>query len=374
MNQKSPVVKTGQSKVKKIWPTTNIDFLLQSLVPSQHSSVVIHSCPILPGCICSNAPDKHKCEEKFEYEKIWRSMIDIALCLCLKERDDRLLESATQFHEYGLCRIIHYLRSDRPSDAECAHNQVKSKGRFGCWEMHTLMSIITKEFYQTHRLPTHQRYLRFEDDLYVLKGLTPLKLQNIMNAFTKSVLDPNLPWHVFKLGQLTRRGIPIDRSCHIFQARSLWTHAMILSESGNDLMAKTNYKTGTTFYEGKETDLDVWIRDYWMSYACFPQIVSQSESMTSNTGNNMSMDSFLRTKVYPLVTTLHRHFSFALDVGAYFIIPILLCMIAMFMLYLGWMMLQLIFSLRNWNPKISHLLPSTITDYSSYDPVVDNES
>jgi len=172
-------------------------------------------------------------------------------------------------------------------------------------------------------MPQHKRYLRFEDDALFLP-IEPMSLQTIFDDFSEAVLHKHKPWHVLKLGQLTRRGIPATRKCTIFESRSLWTHAMILSESGNTLMAENGYiKAAKEYYKGEETDLDVWIRDYWMCYCCFPQCVVQSESETSNTGNNMNWDWFLRTKFYPFVTSLHRRFSFALDVGAYFLMPVL---------------------------------------------------
>src|SRR5690348_5962664 len=81
---------------------------------------VIGMCPPMMGCICDPKFKKRKMSKlqkyKFKYERLWKKLVDGVWCVNLKERADRLHESAHQFHMYGLCRLVRYYHASKPTD------------------------------------------------------------------------------------------------------------------------------------------------------------------------------------------------------------------------------------------------------------------
>lgn len=328
-----------------------MSFLPSSEEPTQEHFT--HGCPIKKGCICDieslkaqpagqvKAQFRKENRIKLQMFKLWRKIADAVWVICLKDRDDRLQESAEQLHMSGLCKLAQYYRPVRPTEDECATANIKSRGRYGCWNSHQVVA----QFGMAN--PKAQRVMVFEDDLQFHSDvLSVLTLRTMLHDLRRHVPKE---WDVFKLGQLTFWSYPIPTPCKssLWSWPRLWrtdsgcTHAMIWSRRGMEIMANTSFSTYKEMNGGDETDVDLWMRKEFKAYSCYPQLVRQSESPTSNIGNFGSgsiakhMDALYRQKLIPTVLNQQGKHHRVFDVMAFFIFP-LVCL-GLFLIGLVWL-------------------------------------
>lgn len=332
----------------------------------RHDGPYVHSCPIKKGCICdrigfqqSSSEERRRLRQynkiKWILSRLWRKLADQAWCICLADRDDRLRESAEQFHLSGLCLLVRYYRCVKPTDEECEEKNIQSRGRYGCWDSHHSVAMFGVLD------PRTKRMLVFEDDLqFHLDVLSPKTLQTLIHDVKHHLPDD---WDVYKLGQLTLWSYPVMTKCRhgkrknrrrprasssassssspswprIWRSNSGCTHAMLWNRTGFGKMAMTSFEDHKSV-SNEETDVDLWMCGRFNMYACFPQLVRQSESPTSNIGNfgkgplSERFDRFYRQTFIPSVLNHQGKHHRAYDIGIFLFMPIIsLVLIFIFM-------------------------------------------
>jgi GR25 family glycosyltransferase involved in LPS biosynthesis len=162
-----------------------------------------------------------------------QQLADCYFCICLVDRNDRLHESSDEFHNYGLCRLVQYVRVQKPDEQHCQDKQIQSRGRYGCWESHALVAKLAAA-QQSKRCGV------FEDDLIIIQAnMNLVRLQELVHRVQEHMPSQ---WDVLKLGQITQSGDPYVEICKhgyhqqmlpmLYRADSTQTHAMIWSERG----------------------------------------------------------------------------------------------------------------------------------------------
>ena len=141
-------------------------------------------------------------------------------CICLRERDDRLHESAREFHRLGLCSRILYYRPLRPDKQLVKSLGLKSPGAYGCFESHRMLARVARQELKCDNM------LVFEDDVQFVPDVTSETIQNVARKFH------NLPsdWDLFFLGHWPlASGLNIDmekpQTDHAHRAFCVMAHA-----------------------------------------------------------------------------------------------------------------------------------------------------
>lgn len=305
---------------------------------------IVHGCPVKEGCICSvTKPSTKDLKQqngmRRKYERLWLQCFERAWCICLQDRTDRMLESAEQFHKYGLCRLVQYYRPVRPSKEEVTRLGISSVGRYGCWMSHCTVAQFARQ---------HERTAVFEDDIQFFDSLMSLKRVKALAHH----IDRHLPdeWDMVKLGQFTLSGRPLDKGCggevRLFKTRSFGAHALIWSRKGALRLAENTYLFAKQSANGSESDVDTWMMDRFETYVCYPQLVCQSDSQTSNTQNHSLFVELIRGQVSPFLFRQQRNHANKLDFMAYHVMPILQKIALVFMaVWCLWYLIQLLLML-----------------------------
>jgi hypothetical protein len=292
----------------------------------------LEAVPVLQGCICDGFNNK----KKLELESHWLQMApkNAFWCICLQERDDRKRESADQFHEFGLCRLMTYFRTARPDEAYCKEHQIVSRGRYGCWTSHWMC---------VHLSLSHgaKSALVLEDDIKIL----PQHIGNLQ--YVAHNITSHLPadCDLMKLGQITFGGQPME-SCVTTQLLSLptlytsdscTTHALWWSLKGMKKLESEPFET-IVKRQGTEFDIDWWFRRGYSMYACYPQLMCQSGSPTSNLQNGQGWwNEWCRANLHRWGLEAQGYVTNACDMGAYYVIPMLFTLLyaLIFVLVIG---------------------------------------
>jgi GR25 family glycosyltransferase involved in LPS biosynthesis len=248
-----------------------------------------------------------------EYEAGWASLADAIYCICLQERPNRFAEACTQLHRWGLCRLVRFYRPIRKTDAECAAQNITIKGLYGSWKSHQACAADAVQ-------RQSQAALILEDDFEMLKArMSVHRVRRIARDRRNHV--PN-DWDVLFLGQMPTYGLPVFRAGlmppRIWQTRSVWIHAYVLSPKAQLRIAQTS------FVEGGRTPLDVWMRSRLKQYAVFPQICVQS---CTTSRDNEGPD------IIAIWQRVHRQYSLTIDIVVYIMLPILALLLAVAILY-----------------------------------------
>ena len=295
--------------------------------------------PIQQYCICSGFQDAIK----LKYESLWHRLATRAFCICLKNRPDRFQAAATQFHRYGLCRIVRFYMVVAPTDEECRTAGVLSRGRFGIWNSHTGAAKLG------FKDESAKSVLLFEDDFVFRDAYMNLAhFEQVVIDF-EQVVKP-LDFDVFKLGQHTRRGTPVlcgqgndtgwPSQSRIYKSDSVLLHCYLWSRKGAQILFDTSFSQNKADNKGEEEDIDSWmIRRQLKMYNCFPQLVVQSGSLSSNTGNaqNTFLDRVERV-YWPMIGSyFQRKFCDELDLVALhgstvieLVVVLVLCLLVMY--------------------------------------------
>lgn len=290
-----------------------------------------HPCPIMAGCICdSRTIQDIRNSHKQRLCLAWRGIADQYFCICLEDRNDRLIESAKQFHKYGLCTLVTYLRGHRPTEEECAALEIESHGRYGCWTMHQLAAVLGLKIPKPNA-----RVGVFEDDVSFLEENLNIKALNevqedfeVRLAWSSSSSTPVC--HLYKLGQLTFSGIPAwlvreraegmirreDREVlcpRLWKSHSTQLHAIIWTRQGMELMERSSFIEIKKQNKGAEQDLDHWLNAHALMYSCFPQLAVQNWNLETSNGGSVGKgsnlagmaDHFYRSRFLPAIGKLH---------------------------------------------------------------------
>lgn len=253
----------------------------------------LRSVPVLLNrdCICNGGHDK----DKLEYERLWKHF-GACFCICLKSRMDRFERASQLFHQYGLCRHARFYMTDPPTEEECQHAKVISKGRFGIWNSHDAVARLGL------RDSNAKSVLVFEDDFeFRNEHMSVDRLRQVVHDYERVVIPKR--FHVFKLGQHTLSGkevhcflpnaVCFDKTLEsqwlsrIYQSQSYLLHAYVWSREGADKLFQTSFSHNAKENNNTEEDIDSWmVRKKLRMYNCYPQLVVQSGSRSSNVGND----------------------------------------------------------------------------------------
>lgn len=163
------------------------------------SGAVFHPC--LPDETCCYCNGSMRPEESLDW-----SFLGAIYCISLKNRDDRAVAVATEFHRLGLCQKVIFYRPDKHP----------GKGIIGSWESHRAVGM--------HALQKGcKNTLIMEDDVVFVHRLTPPRVRAISHA-----LD-NLPkgWMIFFLGHWPIHAYFIRHN--VLRTHSVCAHAYIAS-------------------------------------------------------------------------------------------------------------------------------------------------
>lgn len=230
-----------------------------------------HACPKDENCIY--------CRDGASAEKLKRSIQDCAdyvVCICLKDRPDRLKESAAEFHRTGLCQSVLYYRPEKPSADEIERVQLSLKykfktiGTYGCWQSHSVLAMYLRSL-------GCKRALVMEDD--ILFTTVPNFEWIAQNLKQLGKTDPN--WTHFYLGHGPLWSSPCIGP-GIVLVKSLMTHCYILNQPFIDRLADTPFYVlpGNGLF-GIEFGIDFLFMLYGRQYALYPMIAVQSPSQSS---------------------------------------------------------------------------------------------
>ncbi len=297
---------------------------LLSTKKSWPNNYEIHSCGTLKGCLCDPNAPLEAIVHRERLEAAWLRFATVYYCICLKSRQDRYLSSSALFHQYGLCRLVKYLRVERPDEEYCKSHNIQSRGRYGCWQSYDIIAALALQ-------DNLETVGSFEDDIEMRDGFSVEKLESV--AHDKEAHFPNT-WDLFKFGQLTFGGhaCAINQPCKqcspvvtqswmpsLFQTNSTQTHAIVWSKAGIQKIAATSYETAMK-QTGEEWDIDQWMRfHHYVMLACYPQLIAQSDSPTSNTQNNYpAWLAWCRKHAEPKVMSASRKWSHLWDPVAYY--------------------------------------------------------
>lgn len=212
-----------------------------------------HKCPIKSGCYCD--VDNNK-ENPYKWD-----FLDAIYCICLKDREDRLLTSSNRFHQYGLCQYITYYRPVKDIS-----KHVDSASSRGCWNSHRYVIKKAKELNYKH-------ILIFEDDVYFSSKYNPKKVNTIKNCL--KILPFN--WDIFYLGHVPLYSRHYKKN--IFKTKSICLHAYIVNLKNN--LTKNIIKLPYD-YQDNMISIDNWIPYNFETYALNKMIAFQDNSITSN--------------------------------------------------------------------------------------------
>ena len=212
-----------------------------------------HPCPPDPSCpYCNGRIDPVQALD-------W-SFLDGVYCISLKNREDRAINVAAQFHKVGLCRQVQYYRPLR----------FPGRGYIGSWESHRAVAEHARE-------RGCQTTLILEDDVQFVRRLTPRSVRAIGRAIERLPAD----WMIFFLGHWPLWAYFVRPN--VLRTSSGCAHAYIVSP--RLLQWLHEHPWGTPGIAKRRLIGKALDSAYAMlpaTYALFPMIATQSISPSDN--------------------------------------------------------------------------------------------
>lgn len=198
-----------------------------------------------------------QCQQETKPNAYDWSWLPLAVCISLKEREDRVAESTIQFHKLGLCNRVIYYRPTRDK-----------KPARGCWESHRKIAKTARDFWKIKMVAV------FEDDVLFADNIEPERIGSLGDKLEK------LPkkWNAFYLGHWSVLALP--KSKGVNRSVSFCTHAYIMNSPLMDWMVDHPFdnmplpKILPSMFSGIDIHLSGKKRMYSMS----PMIAYQSGS------------------------------------------------------------------------------------------------
>jgi hypothetical protein len=212
---------------------------------SDHASS-FHACPKSPTCpYCLSSGTSAPVD--------W-SLIEIAYCISLREREDRTRAAAAEFHRTGLCRKVLFYRPSRH-----ATNPI-----IGIWESHR--TVLSHALAHGHRSA-----LVFEDDVVFSRWFgrrTSRSLNRVIQRLPAG-------WNILYLGHWPIRMRFL--SLNLVSTSSACTHAYLASERLMRFLAERPY-TAQVPIPGVGRGIDSVFARLSDNYAFFPMVAVQRNS------------------------------------------------------------------------------------------------
>ena len=182
------------------------------------------------------------------------SLIDIAYCISLREREDRARAAAAEFHRTGLCRKVLFYRPSRHKTNPIA----------GIWESHrTVLSHACEHGYRSA--------LVFEDDVIFSRWFG----QRMSRRLNRVIQQLPAGWNLLYLGHWPIRMRFL--TMNLVSTSSACTHAYLASERLMRLMSERPYVDQASISRiGR--GIDSVFSKLPDAFAFFPMVVTQSTS------------------------------------------------------------------------------------------------
>ena len=260
-------------RVSMVMNQRNTDVLHECGTPAANEPV-FHPCPPDPSCpYCNGSIDPAQALD-------W-SFLGGAYCISLKNREDRAVKVAAQFHKAGLCRRVLFYRPLR----------YPGRGYIGSWESHRAVA-------EHARVRGYETTLIMEDDVQFVRRLSPRSVRAIGRAIKR--LPPD--WMIFFLGHWPLWAYFVRRN--VLRTSSGCAHAYIMSP--RLLHWLHEHPCGTPGIEKRRLIGKALDSAYAMlpgTYALFPMIATQSVSRS----DNFAVSSKKNTKMKHIIThSRHR--------------------------------------------------------------------
>jgi hypothetical protein len=244
---------------------------------------------------------------KLQLEQSWTKLVGGGVyCISLQERPDRFSRACQEAHKWGLCRLIRFLRTTKPSDALLASAGVEphNRGFFGSWEAHRACAVDACR----RGFDCQERVLILEDDFELLSNTTSAD-RVLTLARDAGRLSKRADWDVLFLGHMPFCGVPAlgDLGLRLFKTKSVWIHAYILSPSGQRMLACQPFPTLNA------STLDGWLSRNSRQYAVFPMMAVQASDDSDNLTSQASWDA----KVILWWIRVHRKHAMAIEIAVY---------------------------------------------------------
>lgn len=218
--------------------------------------------PLPPNFHTSNCQECLQDGSGLKKEYDW-SFVPIAVCISLKDREDRVLEATRQFHNVGLCKTVVFYRPEKDK------SNVRRPGTRGCWESHRHVAQIVRDEWKLDNI------LIFEDDVYFDDNTTPERIKSLEKSFYSLPDD----WNLYHIGHWSLLSIPYKKN--IVRTVSLCTHAYFMNKRMMDWVA--NHPFDRTLFAPKGGfGIDCYFAKAPKVYAFFPMLAYQSGSPSSN--------------------------------------------------------------------------------------------
>lgn len=209
-----------------------------------------------PNCReCKNgAPDKFD----------WR-FIPLAVCISLKDRNDRTEEATKQFHKVGLCKRLLFYRPEKD------RSRIRRPGTRGCWESHRRVARLAQD-------SGLKRLLIFEDDVLFDDAVTPSRVSQL----ARQVKGLGNSWSGLFLGSWPIFARPtLDSNSGLLRSVSLATHAYIANQPLLNWMRDHPFdKMKLSKWGG--LGIDCYFALQPKMYSTYPMMAYQSGSVSSN--------------------------------------------------------------------------------------------
>lgn len=210
----------------------------------------------LPDSVSWHYLDCPNCRDQNLSPYNW-NWLPVAVCISLREREDRVKESSLQFHKIGLCQRVIYYRPTRDK-----------KPARGCWESHRKIAKIARDVWKLDKIAV------FEDDVLFADNIAPQRINNL-----DATLD-SLPknWNAFYLGHWSVLALPRQKGVN--RSVSFCTHAYIMNKPLMTWMVKHPFdnmplpKVLPSMFSG----IDIHMSGKKKMYSMSPMIAYQSGS------------------------------------------------------------------------------------------------
>jgi len=209
-------------------------------------------------------PDCKQCQSGGSESPYDWSFIPLAVCISLKERDDRTSQATEQFHRVGLCSRVLFYRPERDRSA------VPRPSTRGCWESHRKIATMARDTWKLDRV------LVFEDDVLFDDNVTPERVAQ----FGKAMASLPGNWNGFFLGHWPLAARP-TATPNVLRAWSLSAHAYVMHQPLMDWFIAHPFDS-TALSKSGGLGHDCYFALKPRMYAFYPMLAYQSGSPSSN--------------------------------------------------------------------------------------------
>jgi hypothetical protein len=214
-------------------------------------------------------------------ERAWTRVAAQIWCINLADRPDRFAHACRQFHAFGLCRVARFHRPERATVADlrrigCPLRDVP--GCFGCWRAHRAVVSLALSLADPASERGGGAVLVLEDDVRFDPALMwPRTLHAVADHLDRAGREIDLLYLGHMASGLGFPAALLGSSLLAMETRSALTHAYVLTSRGARRFVDEGF-----FGAGGHDCVDGWFRHRMRQHAIFPQLATQTASVSSN--------------------------------------------------------------------------------------------